>query len=207
MHHHFSPFFSTLTLLVLALGAVFYTQVLASQRAAGTLFNTYTTAKSVINVTELVPIPGNYMQVGTVFRVRVWGGLSNIVTTPGTVTFQIMMGTIVVWTSGALQMSTTAHTLTPFELEVLIRLDSAGSGTAAKFMGGGKVVALNLQIGAGVADPTVSNDVLSTPAAAPALGTGFDSTISDIMDFWVGFSISNAGNGVQVQNYTVEQLN
>ncbi len=188
------------------MGAPFYAQVLASQRAAGTLFNTYTTAKSVINVTELVPMPGNYLQQGSRLRVRVWGGLSNIVTTPGTVTFQIMMGSIVVWTSGALQMSTTAHTLTPFELEVMLRLDTAGSGTAAKFMGGGKVVGLSLQIGAGAADATVSNDVLSTPAAAPAVGTGFDSTISDILDFWVGFSSSNAGNGVQVYDYTVEQL-
>ena len=83
----------------------YYSQVLASQRANGTLFNTFTTAKSILNVTELGPIPGNYLQVGSKLRVRMSGGLSNIVTTPGTVTFQIMMGAIVVWTSGAVQLS------------------------------------------------------------------------------------------------------
>jgi hypothetical protein len=189
------------------MGAPFYSQVLASQRAAGTLFNTYTTAKSVLNVTELVPFPGNYLQQGSKLRVRAWGGLSNIVTTPGTVTFQIMMGAIAAWSSGALQLSTTANTLSPFLLEAVIRLDTAGSGTAAKFIGGGKVEALNVQLGAGVANPTVTDSVCMAPAGAPAVGTGFDSTISDILDFFVGFSISNAGNGVQLYDYTVEQLN
>jgi hypothetical protein len=117
-----------------------------------------------------------------------------------------MMGAIVAWTSGALQLSTTANTLTPFLLEVMLRLDSAGSGTAAKFMGGGCAESLNLQLGAGVANPTVSDSTVMTPAGAPAVGTGFDSTISDVLDFWTGFSISNAGNGIQVYDYTVEQL-
>jgi hypothetical protein len=187
-------------------GVPYFTQVLASQKAVGTLFNTYTAAKSVINVTELVPIPGNYMGVGTKFRIRWWGGLSNIVTTPGTVTFQIMMGSIVVWTSGAIQMSTSSNVLQPVEGEVIIRLDSAGAGTAAKFIGGGKLVGISPQLGAGTTNPTVTDSVISIPAGAPAVGTGFDSTISDILDFWVGFSISQATNGIQLYDYTVEQI-
>ena len=55
------------------MSAPYYAQVLASQKAAGTLFNTYTTAKSVINVSELVPLPGNYLQQGSKLRVRVFG--------------------------------------------------------------------------------------------------------------------------------------
>jgi hypothetical protein len=183
-----------------------YAQTLVSQRAVGTLFNTYTAAKSVINVTELLPLPGNYLAVGSKLRVNVWGGLSNLVTTPGTVTFQVMMGNIVAWSSGALQMIATAEVLTPFQLEVILRLDSAGSGTAAKFIGGGKLSALNVTLTAGSTVPTTTVGLFPAPAAAPAVGTGFDSTITDILDFWVGFSISNAANGVQVYDYTVEQL-
>ena len=183
----------------------FYIQTLASQKAAGTLFNTYTAAKSVINVTELVPIPGNYMQIGSKFRIKAWGGLSNVTATPGTVTFQIMMGSIVVYTTGAIQMSTTANTLSPLKFEATLRLDSAGAGTAAKFIGEGVLGALNLTIGAG-ANPTVTDTFAVVPVTSPAVGTGFDSTVSEILDFWVGFSISNAGNGVQIYDYTVEQL-
>lgn len=184
---------------------IYFPQVLTSQLAAGALFNTYTTAKSVLNVTELVPMPGNYLKTGSKLRIRAAGGLSNIVTTPGTVTFQVMMGSVAVFTTGAIQMTTTANTLSPFELEVNLRLDSAGSGTAAKFLGMAKIGALNLSIGSG-ANPTVTDTFITVPVTAPAVGTGFDSTVSEILDFWTGFSISNAGNGVQLYDYSVEQL-
>jgi hypothetical protein len=187
-------------------GLPFFNQTLTSQKAAGTLLNTYTTAKSVINATELVSLPANYLTAGSKLRVRVMFGLSNIITTPGTVTFQVMMGSIVVWTSGAIQMTITANTLVPVELEVNLRLDSIGSGTAAKFMAVGKVIGLNLTTGTG-ANPTVTDTVITLPVTAPAVGTGFDSTIANILDFWTGFSISNSGNGIQVYDYTVEQLN
>lgn len=180
-------------------------QVLTTQRAVGTLFNTFTTAKSIINATELVTVPANYMKVGEKFRVKAWGGLSNIVTTPGTVAFQLMMGSIVAWSSGNVQMSTTAHTLIPFDLEVTLRLDSVGAGTAAKFIGGGNLGGIMFTVGAG-ADSTTVVGRFPVPATAPAVGTGFDSTIANILDFWAGFSISNAGNGVQLYDYSVEQL-
>lgn len=187
-------------------GLPFFTQTLTSARATGTLFNTYTTAKTVINATDLVTLPANYLTIGSTFRVKASGGLSNIATTPGTVTFQIMMGTIVAWTSGAIQMSTTAHTLIPFDLEVILRTNAIGSGTSANFLGMGKLNGIMFTVGAG-ADSTTVVGTFPVPATAPAVGTGFDSTIANILDFWTGFSVSNAGNGIQVYNYSVEQLN
>ena len=188
-----------------------FVQTLASQKSNGTLFNTFTTAKSVINATELIQVPGGYWQVGNKVRIRAWGGLSNIVTTPGTVSFQVQMGstspaTIIGWTSGALQMIATAETLAPFELEITLRLDTAGSGTAAKWMGGGKISALNVTLTAGNTVPTTTPAVLPAPATAPADGTGWESTIPSYLDFFAAFSISNAGNGVQLYDYDVVQL-
>jgi hypothetical protein len=186
----------------------YFSQVLASQKANGTLFNAYTTAKTVLNPTELVQIPGNYLQLGSKLRIRVWGGLSNIVTTPGTVTFQCMMGptsTIVAYTSGALQMTNAATTLSPFELDLVLRLNATGTSTSAAFIGGGHIVAPNLALAAG-APSGQGHASIMTPITAPANGTGFDSTVTNVLDFWVGFSISNAGNGVQLYDYLVEQL-
>lgn len=191
--------------------APFYVQTLAAAKASGTLFNTYTTAKSVINVTDVLQVPGNYFQVGSRLRIRAWAGLSNIVTTPGTVVFQVEMGppptaNIAVFSSGLIQMSTTANTLLPITLEIMLRLDSAGSGTAAKWMGGGTVQGLNVQLGAGAANGTVTDSIIKIPATSPAVGTGFDSTIVNDLDFFVGFSSSQGGNGIQIYDYTVEQL-
>lgn len=184
-----------------------FREPIAFQRAAGTLFNTYTTAKSVINPTELVTLPPNYLEVGKRFQTTVGAALSNIITTPGTVTFQIMMGSIVAWTSGAIQLNATAHTLLPMRLVVDWRVDTIGSGTTAKLLGMGTLQGIHFTLTAGQVDAVNVPGAFSVPATAPAVGTGFDSTISNILDFWVGFSISNAGNGIQVFDYVVESVN
>jgi hypothetical protein len=182
-------------------------ELIAYQKAAGTLLNTYTTAKSVINPQALVSLPPNYLGIGSVIRIKVQGGISNIVTAQPTFTFQVMMGSIVVHTSGAILTTTTAHTVIPFEYEVILRLDSEGSGTAAKFLSQGKLTGIMFVISGAVADPTSGMATIMCPNTAPAVGTGFDSTIANILDFWVGISVSNAANGIQIYNYLAESLN
>ena len=170
------------------------------------MLNTYTTAKSVINTQQLVTLPSNYWYPGKKFRVRVAMGISNIVTAQPTFTFQVMMGSIVVWSSGAVLTTTTAHVNLPAILEVEIKCLTVGSGTAATLIGVGKVSGLMFVATGAVADGAYGT-VLPLPATAPAAGTGFDSTIANILDFWVGISVSNAANGVQVFDYNVEDWN
>jgi hypothetical protein len=185
-----------------------YSNVLASQKAAGVAFNTYTTAKSVINATEVVNLAGNSLGLGATLRIRACGALSNIVTTPGTVTFQVMVGSVVAWTSGAIQMSTTANTSLPYDLDVLLTLYSesvTGTANQATIFGVGKLTALGLTIGSG-ANPTVTNTTIVVPVTTPAVGTGFESNATMAIDFWVGFSSSAAGNGIKNGLYVVERL-
>ena len=187
-----------------------WNQTLVTQRTAGTLFNTYTTAKTVINQQDLYGFYANYFQLGSKLRLRVSGAVSNIVTTPGTVTFQVMLGSVVAFTSGAIQLNATAHTTLPFQLEVDLtcQLTNTGVGGAiAKFMGIGELKGVMFTKTAGQTDGANTESNIMVPVTAPALGTAFDSTISQILDFWVGFSISNAGNGVRIDQYEVEALN
>jgi hypothetical protein len=191
----------------MALGLGQYSNILTTQTAVGTAFGTFTAAKSVINATNLLQLPPNYLYVGKKIRVTARGALTTLVTTPGTVTFQIMMGNIVVWTSGAIQMNATAHTSLPFNLNVDLRCDSIGSGTTAKFLGMGVLQGIMFTLTAAQVDGVNSSAVMAVPATAPAVGTGFDSTIANLLDFWTGFSISSASNVVQLFDYTVEELN
>jgi hypothetical protein len=184
-----------------------FQETLINQSVAGTLFNTYTTAKTVIPATSLHTFPPNTLRIGKSFRITVAGGLSNIVTTPGTVTMQIMLGAIVVFTTGAIQLNATAHTLLPFWLDVLLTLRAEGASTSANFMGMGRLQGIQPTLTAAQVDDVNTPGIFSAPATAPAVGTGFDSTIANILDFWTGFSISNAGNGIQVAQYVVESLN
>lgn len=181
-----------------------FKQTPKTQHAVGTLFNTYTTAKSVINPQALWVIPAGYLQLGDVIRIKVRGAISNIITSQPTFTFQVMMGTNIVHTSGAILTTTTAHTTIPFDYEVMLTLDSEGSGTAAKFRGQGKLTGIMFVMAGAVADPTTGVNVIMCPNTLPALGAGFDTTIANILDFFVGISVSSASNGVQIQDYEVE---
>jgi hypothetical protein len=183
----------------------FPVQTVASQSVVGAQFNSYTAAKSVINATDLTPIPQNFLKLGRRLRIRAAGALSNTAAA-ATCVAQVMIGTTAVYTTGNVQMSTTANTLLPFELEVNMRLDSVGSGTAAKFLGMAKGGGIQLQLGAGVANGTVTDSFLTLPTTAPAVGAGFDSTVASFLDFWWGFGTSAAGNLVQLFDYHVEVL-
>jgi hypothetical protein len=176
-------------------GDPFFVQNLVSAKAAGTLFNTYTTAKTVINQTDLVTLPANFLYVGRTLNVKVRGAISNVVTATPTFTFQIMMGSIAAWSSGAITTNATANTLLPFSLDVDLRTDSIGTGTTAKFLGIGTLMCAAFASG---------STAINVPVASPAVGTGFDSTIANILDFFVGISASNGSNGVQIYNYRVD---
>jgi hypothetical protein len=187
-----------------------WNQTLVTQRTAGTLFSNYTTAKTVINQQDLFPFYANYFQLGTKLRVKVGGSISNIVTTPGTITFQVMLGSVVAWSSGAVQLNATAHTTLPFMLDIDLTCqltNTAVGGAVAKLMGLGRVSGVMFTKTAGQTDGANTETTMVVPVTAPALGTAFDSTVSQILDFWTGFSIANAGNGVRIDQYDVEALN
>lgn len=182
-------------------------EAIAVQPTAGTLFNTYTTAKTVLAPTGLVSLPPNYLTLGRRLRVTAIMGISNIVTAQPTFTFQVMMGSIVAWTSGAITSSTTAHTTIPAKLVVDLRVNAVGSGTSANFFGQGVLQGIMWTVGANADPTTYTANTMMCPNTAAAAGTGFDSTIANVLDFWVGISASNAANGVQVNEYYVEALN
>lgn len=185
-----------------------YPQCLKTQHAAGTLLATYTTAKSVINPQALLVIPAGYLQIGDVFEIDVMGAISNIVTTPGLMNFQVKMGptaNIVAFDTGNIQLNATAHTTLPFWLKILLTLRSDGPGaSAAQFIGQAFAHGVMFTRTAAQVDGVNSETLISGPAIAPALGTAFDNTIANIMDLWAGFTISAAGNGIQVQQYRVQ---
>lgn len=195
-----------------------WTQGLASMRGQGTNFTAYTTAKTVINQEALYPIGANTLALGDAYRVTVTGGITNPASTPGTVTFQVMLGTIAVWTSGAVQMNATIHTTLPFwlDVELVLQLNNTTvGGTVAKFMGVGRLHGVMFGKAAAqtdlwgrvsAADASASDTTLMVPATAPALGAAFDATISQTFDFFVGFS-SATSTGIQIATYRLDGTN
>jgi hypothetical protein len=85
-------------------------ETVAWQRASGTLLTNYTTAKSVVNADALWDMPRNFLDAGKQIEVIVSGAISNIVTTPGTMNFQLKIGSVAAFDTGAMQLNATAHT-------------------------------------------------------------------------------------------------
>jgi hypothetical protein len=185
-----------------------WAETLIASTVDGPTLVTSATATSLLPSSAKFVLPANSLYVGRRLRVVAWGRLSNIVTTPGTLALDVRFNStpIVVFSGGAMQMSTTAHTTLPLRIIIDLTVRAIGSGTAANLMGQGVATGLPLSLTA-VADS--ANDVASLmiPNTTPAVGTGFDSTVPNVVDLFGTFSISNAGNGITIHQYALEALN
>lgn len=188
-----------------------FVNTVAWQRASGTLFNTYTTAKRVCLDTAIWSIPPNYMMPGRILRSRIFGALSNIVTTPGLFNLQHRMGTITspiaAFDTGNVQLNATAHTTLPFFADIIIVAQVEGITTTAKWLGMADISGIMITRTAGQVDDAQGVQEVIAPATAPAQGVGYDSTINNFSDLAAGFTISNVGNGIQIHKYSLEVLN
>lgn len=203
----------------MAFGKQGYNQTIACIRKQGTLYNTYTTAKSMLTSATAVEgvadaaviLNPPFFYPEKKFKIRFVAGVSNRVTGPDTFTIEVRLGptaNIVAFTTGAITLTTTAHTTIPLWGEIDLTVDTAGNGTLAKLRGQARLSGQMIQQGgtAGADSATLSNTILM-PNTAPAVGTGFDATVANVLDLWVAQSVSNAGNGFQLWEYEVVDCN
>lgn len=171
--------------------------------AAGTLFNTYTTAKSVTPPGQTIDFPKNFFTLGRKLRIEIDGGISNRVTGPDTTTFQMMLGptaNIAVSTTGAMNLTVTANTLRAFK--AVCEMEVQVAGATAQMMSLWTVEGIPFAAASGLANGVANTGQLLLPDP-PALGTAFDATVATTLDFFAAQSVSNAGNGIQVRQYRV----
>jgi hypothetical protein len=180
--------------------------MIALQPTSGTAKSGWTTAASVLDPVGLVTLPPNYLTLNKTMRTRVFGYIGTTTAQP-TFTFVVAIATIAAFSTGAVTTTTTAHTTVPFELEIITRVTSIGSGTSAHLTGMARLCGLPFVVSGAVGDATASMTTLIMPNSAPAEGTGFDSTIANILDFYVACQTSSTSNNIRIYHYSVEALN
>lgn len=187
-----------------------WSQVKFRSNAAGTLYNTYTTAKSMLTSATATgasagfgPIEAGFFRIGRQIEITIHAAISNRVTGPDTFTLQIMVGAVIAFTTGAINLTTTAHTLIPASFKIDLTCRSEGSGTLATLMGQCRAEGQMIAQAASLADNAGGTGGAMCPNTAPAVGTGFDSTIANNLDLFVAQSFSGAGNGFQLHQYRV----
>lgn len=148
---------------------------------------------------------GGTLQVGTEWLVRASGRVSTLVTTPGTLTFTVKIGSVNAIVTQAMALNTTAQTNQTWELEIHATARAIGTSTAAQMMWTGKFISRAV-IGSGAAGAT-GVGILLLPETAPAVSTGFDSTITNAIDLQATWSVANAANSIQLQQYSLSVKN
>lgn len=138
--------------------------------------------------------------VGKAIKVDLEGSCSNIVTTPGTLQLSMQFGSIDVWLSGQIPLNVVAKTNLPWTLKGELFVSALGAGTAATIEG---VLEFKSECLIGSPLPTVGGSgSLIVPVTAAAAGTGFDSTLAQIIDLSAQFSLT--GNSIQLRRGSMD---
>ena len=185
-----------------------YQSTLVEAQIDGTAVANTTTETSLLPAVAKIILPSGYInRVGKRFQVRASGRVSNIVTTPGTLTLRFKLGptaNIAVATSQAFSLNVVAKTNVSWILEAFFTVRSIGSGTAATLFTNGTWTSESV-VGSPV--PTAGGPGSAMwQASAPAVGTGFDSSVANQIDLTAAWSIANAGNTIQLHTFALEDL-
>lgn len=175
-------------------------QTLITQQIDGTALANSTTATSIIAPAAKFTLPANLLLVGTKFRINAGGRISTVVTTPGTLLLEVRFGaTTVVFSGGLMNLNTTAQTNATWQLEVDLTCRAIGATTSGSIFGVGKFISRAIIGSAAVAAGGITNTLL--PDTAPGVGTGFDSTASQVVDLFATWSVANAANSIRCDSY------
>lgn len=150
-----------------------------------------------------ITIPANFLQDGRTLRLTATGKLSNIVTTPGNISFLLrwggVAGTILAQTS-TINLNTTAQTDIMFRIVIEIVTRANGASGSLLAMG---IVDLAFK---SVIQPEFMGSAGGNSGNTPAAVT-VDLTADTALALSAKFSVANAGNTITGMNYLLEALN
>lgn len=177
-----------------------FNEALVARIASATIVSN-TTVETVI-VPDFV-IPAGYMYQGRWLRGRIRGGCSNVVTTPGTITFRIRIGpttlsTVSVNASPAIVLDPVAHTTASFVLNFDLVCQGAGTTGALQVMG---------DVELGNVNPTAANLIpYNIPQSNAGPTTSIDTTVQNLLSVSAQFSVATNPTNIQSYQYFLESL-
>lgn len=170
-----------------------YPLVLAAQAVDGTALTNTTTPTNVLHGSGIGTIPAGALQIGSTIKMTFMGRLSTVVTTPGNLTLILLIGAGAAFTTGAVALNTTAQTNDIIYGEIISTVRTLGTGTGCTMIGFIRVWS---------AGYVTAQQIL--PATAPAVGSGFDSTVANTVNLQATFSVANAANSLTIHQCLTE---
>jgi hypothetical protein len=191
--------------------ALSFYEVLVTAQADGSALASSTTPTSLLPTAARFTLASNFFaNVGKMVRVKASGRISTLVTSPGNLTLDVRFGTvaspIVVFNGGASALNVVAQTNATWDFEANLVCRSIGSGTSATVLGVAKWIS-RASLNAPAVGTTTGVGTVLLPDTAPATGTGFDSTVTNVVDLFATFSANSASNSIQLHQFSLESLN
>ena len=182
-------------------------ETLITAQVDGPTLATFTTAATILPGAAIYTFPNNYFTIGKRLHVKASGRISTF--TSGTFTVTFTLGTLATpiivapGTAGSAMNMLASQTNTAWQLDLDMTVRAIGSGTSSNIFGIG-VFTSNALAGS-TAGAQATSYVL--PTAAPAVGAGFDSTLTQTANLFMACSVSNAANGITLHQYALEAAN
>lgn len=183
-----------------------YIATLLSSLADGATLTNTVTATSIVPVIARPTIPANYLVAGKMFRMTATGRISTVVTTPGTLNLVFRLGAVAAIDSGAMALNIVAQTNANWILEQICTVRAVGATTTANILAQGKFQS-HAVIGSPAPTAGGAGIHMLPFNAAPAVGTGFDSTAANVLDLFATWSVANAANSITCHQVFFEDLN
>lgn len=158
---------------------------------------TQTTLLPTAKLTAALPI-GYFDRVGKVLEFEFSGRISSIVTTPGTLTLALRLGSVDVFASGAMPLNVVAKSDVHWVLRGALVCRAIGAATATTLMSKGCEFVSHSVIGSPAPTAGGAGTHLLPHNAAPVVGAGFDNGSSQLINLLATWSVANAGNSIQL---------
>jgi hypothetical protein len=186
------------------MGAQYFPQIITPRSIVDGPPLTAAARASCIPTNSKLTLPNNYWELGKQWRLRAYGRISCVITTPGTARFDLSIGGVVAFDTLAMNLNTVAKVNVHWALDVLLTCRAVGNAALTQLFSQGTweseaVIASPL--------PTVggSGQFLVPYNTAPALGTGFDNTAANIVDFF--FTQTVATGSMTLHTLMIEEMN
>jgi hypothetical protein len=178
-------------------------ELLAASQIDGSALANSTTPTSLLPGQAKITLPAGFFDApGIALRATIHGRISLVNPSPGTLTLDMRLGSVIACNGGAITCNTTAaKTNVSFIAQLVATCRAVGNGTSANLMFQWQLTS------EAFAAATTGVGILFGPASAPAVGTGFDSTSAQAIDIFGTWSTASASNSVQVHQYLLEALN
>jgi hypothetical protein len=153
---------------------------------------------------------GFFSTIGKTVKLNAQGRISCVVTTPGTLLFQVLFGATAVYNNAAaaMNLNIVAKTDVAWWLEIVLTcrsISNAGATATATLMGQGQWTS---EAVVGSPLPTAGGaGTLFIPASAPAVSPTFDPSVAQVVDLQAKFSVATATTALTTHQFKLESLN